>query len=79
MLYSAGQLHREVMERVSGKVGIVDTSVAWPTVETEQKGPVVMSYNNGKRFGSGEYPITYLPQGSLRFSPSRRFGKSYRR
>lgn len=53
-LYSAGQLHREVVERVRGEFTEVDTSHAWPTVATQSMGPEVITRRNVRRFGSGE-------------------------
>jgi hypothetical protein len=50
VLHSAGQLHREVTERIHGGMEKVDTVTDWPTVRTFHSGPKIETYCDTKRF-----------------------------
>ena len=54
MLYSAGQLHREVVERIRGYFVNVDTTDEYPTVDTFHSGPAVVRIQGKKRFGADD-------------------------
>jgi len=54
-LYSPGQLHREVTERIRGKFQGIDTTVDWPTVKSCHLGPTVVIHDGVKRFDSGVF------------------------
>jgi hypothetical protein len=53
MLYSPGQLHREVTERIRGAFAVVDTTTAWPTVRRRHLGADVVIRDKQKCFGIG--------------------------
>jgi hypothetical protein len=50
VLHSAGQLHREVTERIRGRMEKVDTVTEWPTVRTFHLGPKIETHWDTKRF-----------------------------
>jgi hypothetical protein len=52
LLYTPGQLYREVTERVRGDFTYVGSKDLWPTVATHHLGPEVVIINNRKRLGS---------------------------
>jgi hypothetical protein len=52
-LHYAGQLHREVIERLSGRLEGVDTATRWPTLGPEFTGPDVVNENGSQRFAKG--------------------------
>lgn len=53
VLYTPGQLHREVAERIRGEFAAVDTSTSWPTVRKRRLGPDIVTRHQQKYFGIG--------------------------
>jgi hypothetical protein len=54
VLFGAGQLHREVTERIWGRFVKVDTAEEFPTVDTLHLGPLVVCHQGVQRFGQGD-------------------------
>ena len=52
-LYSPGQLHREVTERIRGEFAVVDKTTAWPTVREGGLGADVVIRDKQVCFGTG--------------------------